>query len=821
MTTANTLDRRLYAGLLIISLVTLMYEILLTRVFSVTMGYHFAFVAISLALFGMTVGAVLVYLNPARFRAERAPREMAVYAAGFAATIVFSFLTHLSVPFVSERSVAGLYSLALTYTVLSVPFIFSGVCASLALTRFPAHVGRLYAADLAGAALGCVLLIVTLNATDGPTAVLVAATLAGAGAWLFAGAAGARRVRRAAALGTLALALFTALNAFTAANQFPLLRLIWVRGQLEERPLYERWNSFSRITIRGDPDVPTAPLGWGLSATVPPDVKIRQLGIAIDSGAETVLTAFDGNLEPVDFLQHDVTNLAHYLRSNADVLIVGTGGGRDVLSALVFKQQRVVGVEINDQIIGAVNGRFGDFTGHLDRLPNVTFVNDEARSYVARTNERFDIIQVSLVDTWAATASGAFVLTENSLYTVEAWENFLNHLRPNGVLTFSRWYIVDNPTEMYRLTNLAVTALARQGVADPRAHIVIVHYHQPQNEQNSAADIGTMLISASPFSDADLNTLEDVVRRNQFSIALSPRSAEDETFARIASGRDLGPFVDAYPANISAPTDDSPFFFLTLRLRDALNADVWGSEVVNPAAKAISVLGGLLIVVVALTLLSIVVPLTFTTERGVLRGAQPLFAFFCGIGLGFMLVEVSQTQRLIVFLGHPTYSLSVVLFTLLLASGLGSYSTQHTRAEDTRGVVTRLGILLALLAVFGLSTPVIVSALAGATTPVRIAAAIAMLFPPGLFMGMAFPLGMKLASAQRPALTPWLWGINGATSVCASVFAVVIAIGAGISTAFWTGCACYAVALAAYAWSARPLRPPATPLGDAGRTQAG
>jgi hypothetical protein len=368
------------------------------------------------------------------------------------------------------------------------------------------------------------------------------------------------------------------------------------------------------------------------------------------------------------------------------------------------------------------------------------------------------------------------------------------------VLTFSRWYIVDSPTEMYRLTNLAATALAQHGIADPRAHIVIARYRQPQNEQNSAAGIGTMLISASPFSDADLNMLEEVAQRNQFTIALSPRYAEDETFARIASGRDLEPFVAGYPANISAPTDDSPFFFLTLRLRDALNSDVWGREVLNPDVKAISVLGGLLIVVIALTLLSIVVPLTFTTERGMLRGAQPLFVFFCGIGLGFMLVEVSQTQRLIVFLGHPTYSLSVVLFTLLLASGLGSYSTQNTRAEDARGVLARLGILLALLAVFGLITPVIIRALAGATTPVRIAAAIAMLFPPGVHGRR--PAGHETGNARRPAKRRGC-GASTARPRCAPRSSPCDRHRRGISAAFWTGFACYAVAPAAYVWCAR------------------
>src|SRR6185295_11229342 len=180
-----------------------------------------------------------------------------------------------------------------------------------------------------------------------------------------------------------------------------------------------------------------------------------------------------GDPEAVSHLKYDVTNVAHYLRPNSRVVVVGTGGGRDVLSALLFNQRQVTGVEINESIIDLVNRRFGDFTGHLDRDPRVQFVNDEARSYIARSPDRYDLIQISLIDTWAATAAGAFVLSENSLYTLEAWQTFLNHLEPNGVLTFSRWYF-PLPGQVYRLTSIATAALMDLGIKQPRDHIIVV-----------------------------------------------------------------------------------------------------------------------------------------------------------------------------------------------------------------------------------------------------------------------------------------------------------------------------------------------------------
>src|SRR5207247_1928107 len=265
---------------------------------------------------------------------------------------------------------------------------------------------------------------------------------------------------------------------------------------LEERPLYEKWNSFSRIRVRPSPTA--NPLGWGLSPAFRPARPVRQLILDIDAGAATVLTEFHGNLEEVQHLRYDVTSLAHYLRRGARVLVIGAGGGRDVLAALVFDQTSVVGVEINEEILRAVTETFGDFTGHLERDPRVHFVNDEARSYIARQRERYDIIQASLIDTSAATAAGAFVLTENSIYTADAWKVFLDHLAPGGILTFSWFYFTDLPAEMYRLTSLARAALLERGIRDVRAHVVLVR------QKTTGKRVGTILVSPDPLPADDL-----------------------------------------------------------------------------------------------------------------------------------------------------------------------------------------------------------------------------------------------------------------------------------------------------------------------------
>lgn len=797
--------KKTYAGLLLVALATLMYEILLARIFSVTTWYHFAFMAISVAMFGMTAGALIVYLFRSIFTQHSVKRHLAISSLLFGVSIIFSFLAHLKIPFATDTTLYGIAPIIATYLVLAVPFVFSGIAVCLALTQFSSNVGKLYAADLTGAALGCILLILTLKITDGLTAVIVTALLASLGATSFAADAGTRSLKITTALCSILLVILAATNGYMAAKQTPLLRLNWVKGKPEPQLLYEKWSSYSRITVQGDPNQLKDPFAWGISPAYLSEHPIRELWLEMDASAGTPITNFDGDLSKLEYLKYDIVNLAHHLRPGAKVLVIGTGGGRDILSALAFQQDSVLGVEINEEILNTVNRRYGDFSGHLDHYPQVRFVNDEARSYIARQADKFDIMQVSLIDTFAATAAGAFVLTENSLYTVEAWKLFLSRLTPKGILTFSRWYFRDRPGEVYRLTSLASAALKQSGVANPRDHIIVAR-RMLQVAGGFAPDgVGTILVSREPFSATDQAALARIAGSLQFQVVLSPTYSFDETFTTLASAKNLEEFTASYPINIAPPTDDNPFFFNMLRLRDIFNQSLWDQGQVSVNMKAVFVLGSLLITVLLLTSLCIIVPLVLTTKRETLRGAWPLFIYFAAIGLGFMLVEISQMQRLIIFLGHPVYSLSVVLFALLLSSGLGSYLTQSASAMSrlTRPYFAPLALLLCALAVFGSLTPVAIDAFESSTTFVRIVVCVALLFPVGAFMGMALPVGMKLSLAQKADLAPWLWGINGATSVTASVLAVVIALTFSISASFWTGFGCYGVALLSYIWASR------------------
>jgi hypothetical protein len=656
-----------------------------------------------------------------------------------------------------------------------------------------------------------VLIIYLLDVTDGPTAVVAVAAIAACGAWWFALDSGSKWMLRSAAAAALLLALAAAGHTMLVWREFPVLRLLYVKGEFEARPLYERWNSYSRVRVTGNPNALEKPFAWGLSSVYPDDGRVKQLRMDIDVAAGTVLTQYSGKSQETTHLRMDVTNVAYYIRPTGDVLVIGTGGGRDILSALDFGAATVTGVELNPNIIATSNQRFGDFTGHLDRNPRVRFVNDEARSYITRQRGTYDVIQISLIDTWAATASGAFVLSENSLYTVEAWDIFLDRLSSTGVLSVSRWYFRDRPAELYRSVALASAALARRGIADPRKHMAIVRNMQISGRTVDLPDgVGTLLVSPSPLSESDISTLETVARDLKFDVPLSPNFAADGTFEHLTSGRDLEAFTASYPVNIAPPTDDSPFFFNMLRLRDVLAFELSDAGKQAHNMRAVIVLGTLLATVTLLTAVCILGPLLATRRQVSFATNWPLVTFFAAIGLGFMLVETSQVQRLIVFLGHPTYGLSVVLFALLLSSGIGSFLTQGVRDVDLGAAgAWRLMALIVVLVAFGLATPAITAAANGATTPARITIAVALLFPPGLFMGMAFPLGMRLAAGRAVALTPWLWGVNGATSVLAAVLSVAIALSWSISTSFWTGVASYLIAWVAFRVSAARSGAPA------------
>jgi hypothetical protein len=760
-----------------------MLEIGLTRIFSVTMWYHFAFVAISVALFGITAGALIVHLLPSSFREADVKRQLATWALRFGVAVAACFAIQLAIPFTPRMTVGGIASVLATCLVISMPFVCSGIVVCLALTRFPQRVNRLYACDLVGAGLGCVLLVVLLSWFDGPSLIVLIGAVAATGSLAFAVDAGTRRGVALAGAAALALGGFAVVNTVLHQDGRPLLRIVWTKEARDPDHDYERWNAFSRLTLDGEVD----------------DEATTFASLVIDGKAGTTLVRYR-DAGDRDFLRGAIQNLPHYIRPDADVFVVGVGGGYDILSALEFDQRSVTGVEMNGDIIDIAHHKLGDFTGHLDRDPRVDIVEDEARSYLARTDRRYDIIQISLIDTWAATGAGAFALTENSLYTTEAWDLFLERLQPNGLLTVTRFYqTVDakgrsvDPVETWRTVALAAQVLTDRGLAEPRDHLAI--YRVPTGGYD--VDLATVIVSRDPLSVADRVELDEQAERLGFEPVLTGEASTDPMLAAIAAPGGPEAAVDDVSADISPPTDNRPFFFQMADLDTFRDGGIGRDDFVT---RPVMVLGALAVTVIGLAAVCVLLPLLLARRRPATRAARrqvrPFYTYFAGIGLGFLLLEIAQLQRLSIFLGHPTYGLSVVLFSVLIFSGLGSILTERVvRFDRRRSLIAPLVVLLAVVGALGWATPVVIRSMAGATTPARIATAVAVIAPAALLMGMPFAIGMGAAAARPSSPTAFLWGINGAASVCASVMGVVIALFFGISAAYWTGAGAYLLAM--------------------------
>ena len=767
-------------GIAAVSCALLMTELALTRIFSVTMYYHFAFLAISIALFGLSASAVLVYVLRHRLAAAATPRLLAAGAIAHAVATLAALACLVRIRVGLNYSPENLALMLAIYALAALPFLTGGGVIALAFARLPARINVLYGADLLGASAGCLALIPLLNMLGAPGVVMVAAALALLAAVCFT-------PRRGPVLAAAAVVLGVPLAAQVAgAGPF---EVVDTKGHEGDRVLFSKWNSFSRVAVydraHGD---------WSLSPTFTGD-KGQSLFMDIDSAASTPILKGDGRPENARHLRYELTALAYHLvekPAGFRALVIGPGGGRDLLSALAFGATRVDGVEINPIIVRDVMlERFREYSGNLYTDRRVGIHVDDGRSFVRRSSDRYDVIQASLVDTWAATAAGAYTLTENSLYTTEAFGEYLDHLTDDGLLTITRWVF-----DGLRLVVLAQDACAARGL-DAARHMAIVRYDR----------VATFLLKKTPFTAVEVDGLRALARELGFSIVYAPGIGPDAQAAepiemtrsgtsvadyhRLITAADRDAFIESYPLDIRPTTDNRPFFFHTTRLANQFQVAFGRSMLFGNGLSALLTLFG---ISAALVVLFIVVPL-------VVGGGRPgagwggWLAYFGALGAGFMLLEVALLQRFVLLLGHPVYSLTVTLFSLLLGTGLGSLVSRRIASARVLVVTARatLGIA-AVAATAPLLLPWLIDAAIAWPLWARVALAVATLVPLGLLLGIPLPGGMRLLAGSRPDIIPWGWGLNGAFSVIGATLAVFLAMNWGFSTTLLSAAAVYAVA---------------------------
>ncbi len=778
-------QRWFLTGLFLTTVATLLLELLDTRLLSVLSWYHLSFFAVSIAMFGMAAGAISVYLGKQRFEGEAARAALADYGMRLAWVIPASHVVNLVIPLHTSLDATNLLAWVASTLVLAAPFYVSGVIVSIALTRIPGSSGLIYGVDLAGAALGSLLIVPLLGPLDISGVALLCGAIGALAAACFRRCSGHGRMTGPVVVAALLVAWAV------VASLYPVgPRVIYPKGQhlLYQATAQEHWTIHGQVAVWHA--IEREPYYWGKGEGAD-HYRVVRTDVLIDGSAGTSITAWDGKPASIEWVKHDVTALPYHLRWGGDVAVIGVGGGRDLLTALWAESRTVTGIEINRALITLLEH---DYRGvaHLADHPAVTLVHDEARSYLTRSRDQFDVLQMSLIDTWAATGSGAFTLSENGLYTVEAWKVFLGSLKPGGILSVSRWYSPKTASETSRMLSLATAALLLRGVPDPSACLALA----------GRAGVATLLASTEPLGEKDLATLAKTAETFGFDVLLAPGQPPADPFlARIVQSRSLGD-LDASVAHAtydySPPTDQRPYFFNILKPSSLLRGELELSNVgviAQGNVLATATLALLWLLSALLVIVAIAGPLVRagmpTMER--VAFAHGL-AYFALIGTGFMLVQVPLIQRFSVYLGHPVYAVAVILFAMILASGVGSLLSDAIRVEAQRRwlVCIPLGIAGLLVLVTSIIQPLIDTTIHLGIVG-RCAVAVALVASVALPLGTCFPIGLRLVRRLSTDAMPWMWGINGACGVLASVSAVGISMVLGIDAGLLAAAVAYAL----------------------------
>jgi spermidine synthase len=765
----------LLAGLGLTSFAALLLELTLTRLFSVVLFYHFAFLAISIALLGLGAGGVLAYLLKPRF-AKFATRTLASRLCMINAVAIVAVLEIvLHVPVSLAASTGDFARLTILYLTAAVPFFLTGLLFSIVFARETARIPRLYGADLCGGAAACLAVVPLLNWLGGPNAILVAALALACATMIWAEDRNTGRYAGLLALGLMVL---------TAANYSGrLIDVVYAKGMFRDPAWVEfaRWNAISRVEV---------------------DRQGPAKAIVIDADASTYIMNADVSQWHETAWENALMSappaLANVLRPHGDFAIIGPGGGVDVLRAVANGSPSVTGIEINPIIATTImRGRYAEYSQQLYQRPGVHIQVTDGRSFLRATPQHFDVVQMTLVDTWASTAAGAFALSENNLYTVEAFREYFNHLKPDGMVAITRWEF-HHPREALRVVSLAMEALHQLGVANPARNFIVAS-EGALNEDGIPVVVLAKKIAFT--ADEQAAVAEHLGKYSKLKSLYLPSQASQNSFSDLIASNDPYAFARTYAFNVAPVSDNAPFFFFTLKPWQILG-DAGLRHGIDWKVN-LGVLVLLLVLAISAVAVSafLILPLLLSSRP---RRRTPLpLVYFIAIGLGYILVEMAFIQRFVLFLGHPTYALTVVIFLLLLSSGGGSLFSRRCLPRAGMGWMPLVVVLLVLLA-YVIFLPGRLAALVGMAFGYRLLVSGMLLIPLGLVMGMPFPTGLRmLASSPAPEFpgqdadhaVEWAWAMNAAASVLGSVLAMVIAMQFGLTVTLACGAGAYLLAL--------------------------
>jgi spermidine synthase len=795
--------RRLLAATLLVSSAAIGYEILLMRLLSIVQWHHFAWMIISLALLGYGASGTAIALLRARVE-RQFELAFAVSALLCSVSMVLAFAEGQRVPFNALEIVwepLQFLNLALLTLVFLVPFLFAAFCIGLALSCRGDMIHRIYFVDLFGAGCGAAGVIGLLFVMQPDSVLIVLAVLPVIASVLLShGRLVRHRLTAMQLLWMVVLAVATTMN-------WPGLRISPYKGlsqslEVVDASVLEQVSSpLGLVTVVASPTVPLrhAPGMSFNSRHVPPE----QVAVFTDADSLSAITRYDGNPESIAYLGDTTAALPFVLLQSPEVLVLGSGAGDDVLRALLHDARRIDAVELDPAIVDLVRNSPGRVTSTVYDDPRVTVHIAEARNFVARSERDYDLIQIGLLDSFAASGAGVQALNESYIYTVEALLEYLDHLEPGGLLAITRWNKLPERDNVKLLLTL-FEALERSGAEDPGRQLVIIR----------SWNTTTLVARKGAFTNDEIDRVREFARKKSFDTSYFQGIGDEHVnrynildsdhmyaAARAAVDGVGDDFASRYKYVVEPATDDRPYFFhffrwesfgevLALRRAGGGGLIEWGYLVLL-ATLVQAILFGVFLILLPL----------ISVERAWPTGTMPRWGgYFLLLGLAFLFVEMAFIQKFILFLGHPLYSVAVVLSGFLVFAGAGSALSARFRedAATVSPVIIVVAAIVILATVYVLLLPRVFEFCLGLPDGIRVGIAVALIAPLALLMGMPFPLGLARVSEQAGAFVPWAWGINGFASVVSAVLATLLAIEFGFSAVILLALALYAVAALLY-----------------------
>lgn len=786
--------RRPYLETFLISLAVILLEVSYTRIFSFKLVYYFTYLVIGLSLLGLGAGGVFVAVFE-RLRRSPPLQVILVCCLTAAASVLVGYfivaLTPLNLFRMIMQGMQGQYGPAILEAIklgvvllaLFIPFLAAGISLATIFARHTDEIGRLYFVDLIGAAFGCVLIIPAISLITPPGIVFLSGIC-----FALAGlrAASARGIGWISGLGVLALVLFSGV---LAPSLLPDPIRDRVKGGVDSESIFSRWSPVFRV------DVVSVPVD---------DPPVRFL--IHDGTVGSSIVGWDGDVDSLErYDTQDRSIPFRLLDEGPKVAIIGSAGGNEIMASLRLGASDVTGIELNPVTISLLEEHFTEWTGNLAFHPKVKIVNAEGRSYLNSSGDVFDLIWLVAPDSYAAmnaATSGAFVLSESYLYTREMITEALKHLSPDGILCaqFGEIDFDIKPNRTVRYLGTAREAFSGLGIPGFDHHVLVA-----VSPGFGRLETTTIMLKKSAFLPEEVATFVEAIdnvdgARVAFTWVQPGATQVSRTITLV--GDELESFYDSHAYEVRPISDDAPFFWNFISFRTA----IFGQE----ATEAVNVEEGvgerLLLVFLAFAILFaavfLLVPLF--TLREVWREIpwkRQASLYFASLGLGFMFIEVALIQKLTLFLGYPTYSLTVTLFAILLSSGFGSLLSERYAGNRNRAFATLLGVMVAVMVAYQFLLTPIVEIGVGWPLPVRALVAVAFLAPMGLCLGAFMPLGLRTVSGvteHSSEYVAWCWAINGFFSVMASVLSTILSMLIGFTLVMYVGLLIYLVGVNAF-----------------------